>query len=376
MGIPTVSPALDFRASEILHPDHVIPGESIKNRAMSILVASSLLAKLHPSSHPFVPIQKRPHLYDFAHVFRLFSPTTKLRLLSSSSYLRNLLPHIPIQTLNKSIKDPLRLALLREHGAVFADPIPFHDAEFLLLGLQISGVAEADEPRVLNPLLVRVATLFARFHVVGDAADRFRQTPRGLVLGHRVLIAKLFERGTGIVTVSSDICRTGREAVFDPLLFFLLAHALFDRVENLGVAFEEEAEEALFREDGPFGEGEGAALVGGDDGVAHVRDEDRHGGDGDERPDDEEGLAGVGFGGEVTVADGEEGDVAEVERFEVGEVLSVVLGFPEDDGADAPEETDWEAISFRRFVECVCDGHEAAEIDRTFSHTIVRKRAY
>ena len=62
--------------------------------------------------------------------------------------------------------------------------------------------------------------------------------------------------------------------------------------------------EAFFGEDGPVCDFEGAAFEGGNDGVAHVGDEDGHGGDGDEGPDYEEGFASVGLGGKVTVADG------------------------------------------------------------------------
>jgi len=79
--------------------------------------------------------------------------------------------------------------------------------------------------------------------------------------------------------------------------FGFLVGVLLQPVQQRGVALDEGAVEARFGKDGPVGEGEGAALEGGDDGVAHVGDEDRHGGDGDEGPDDEEGLAGVGGGG-------------------------------------------------------------------------------
>lgn len=117
---------------------------------------------------------------------------------------------------------------------------------------------------------------------------------------------------------------------------------LLQPVQQRGVALDESAVEAGFGEDGPVGEGEGAALEGGDDGVAHVGDEDRHCGHGDERPDYEEGFSGVGGGREVAVADCGEGHVAEVEGLEVGEVLGVGFGAPETDGADAPEEAEGE----------------------------------
>ena len=74
---------------------------------------------------------------------------------------------------------------------------------------------------------------------------------------------------------------------------------------------------AGFRQDGPIREFECSALEGRDDRVAHVADEDCHGGHGDEGPDDEEGFACVGSRREVTVANGEERDVAEVESLEV-----------------------------------------------------------
>ena len=90
-----------------------------------------------------------------------------------------------------------------------------------------------------------------------------------------------------------------------------------------------------------------------DDGFGHFGDEEGDDGDGDEGPEDEEGFADVGFGGDVTVACGwgwgvsedweggggggghdipdcEEGDEAEVERVEVGEVLDAGFGVVED----------------------------------------------
>lgn len=93
------------------------------------------------------------------------------------------------------------------------------------------------------------------------------------------------------------------------------------------------------RHDGPVGEGEGAAVDGGDDGAAHLEDEEGRDGDGDEGPQDEEGFAGGGFGGEVAVADGEESAEGEVEGFEEGEGgREVVFGEEEEEGAEGPEE--------------------------------------
>lgn len=136
--------------------------------------------------------------------------------------------------------------------------------------------------------------------------------------------------------------RTDGEALGDAFLLLRVFRFPLQPVPEFGLALQERAPEAGFGEDGPVGEGEGAALEGGDDGVAHVADEDRHGGDGDEGPDDEEWFPRVGHGGEVAVADGDEGDEAEVEGFEVGEALGFLFGTPETDGADAPEEADCE----------------------------------
>ena len=95
-----------------------------------------------------------------------------------------------------------------------------------------------------------------------------------------------------------------------------------------------------FRQDSPVGKLEGAALEGSDDCVAHVTDEDGHGGYSDERPNDEEGFPCVGRGGEVSVADGQKGDVAEIERLKVAETLSMGLCFPETNGTNAPKKAD------------------------------------
>ena len=102
------------------------------------------------------------------------------------------------------------------------------------------------------------------------------------------------------------------------------------------------APESGFGEDGPVGKGEGAALEARDDGVAHVRDQDGHGGDGEEGPDNEEGLSGVAGWTEVAVADGEEGDVAEVEGLKIAEALGVGFCLPESDGSNAPEDTNYQ----------------------------------
>lgn len=97
------------------------------------------------------------------------------------------------------------------------------------------------------------------------------------------------------------------------------------------------------RHDGPVGEGEGAAVDGGDDGVAHLEDEEGRDGDGEEGPEDEEGFAGGGFGGEIAVADGQEGAEGEVEGFKKGEGRGeVALGEEEEEGAEGPEEEEGE----------------------------------
>ena len=72
-----------------------------------------------------------------------------------------------------------------------------------------------------------------------------------------------------------------------------------------------------FGQHGPVGQFEGAALERGDDGIAHVADEDCHGRHGDQGPNDEKWFASVGRRREVTISDGEQRDIAEVERLEI-----------------------------------------------------------
>ena len=100
--------------------------------------------------------------------------------------------------------------------------------------------------------------------------------------------------------------------------------------------------ESCFGKNSPISKGKSASLEARDDGVAHVRDKDGHGGDGEEGPNDEEWLAGIAGRAEITVADGEEGDVAEVEGLEVAETLGMGFCFPEADGADAPKDADYQ----------------------------------
>ncbi len=73
------------------------------------------------------------------------------------------------------------------------------------------------------------------------------------------------------------------------------------------------------------------------DGVTHVRDEDSEGGDGEQGPEDEEGLPGVGFRVDITITDGEEGGVGKVEGGEVAPFLRHLCK-AEDKGAEEPKE--------------------------------------
>jgi len=74
-------------------------------------------------------------------------------------------------------------------------------------------------------------------------------------------------------------------------------------------------------QDGPVREGERASLETRGDGISHIRDEDGDGGNGEERPNDEERFTGIAGWTKVTIADGEERDVAEVKRLKVAETL-------------------------------------------------------
>ena len=60
------------------------------------------------------------------------------------------------------------------------------------------------------------------------------------------------------------------------------------------MVFAEVSPHACFGQHGPVGQLEGAALERGNNGIAHVADEDRHCWHGDQGPNDEEWFAGVG----------------------------------------------------------------------------------
>ena len=110
--------------------------------------------------------------------------------------------------------------------------------------------------------------------------------------------------------------------------------------------FEQGTPKSYLRQNGPIGEVESATFEGGNDGVSHVGDQDRHGRHGNERPDYEEGFSGVAGGTEVTIADGEQRDVAEVEGLEVGNALGLCFCFPKPDGTYTPEQSNCEMVRF------------------------------
>lgn len=136
------------------------------------------------------------------------------------------------------------------------------------------------------------------------------------------------------------------------------AAGLLVAVELLEVVALHLGNDLVAGEDGDGAELDGDVLDKLDDGVLGVGDEDGHGGQGEEGPEDEEGLAGVGLGDAVAVADGGEGDEAEVKGVKVGPPgLVVALGEPEDEGAEQPE--DDEGADGRGQVGPAAAGHGA-----------------
>ncbi|TKW56786.1 hypothetical protein CTA1_6883 [Colletotrichum tanaceti] len=95
---------------------------------------------------------------------------------------------------------------------------------------------------------------------------------------------------------------------------------------------------ALAWQDRDVAQLEGGVADGLDDGVAGVGDHDGHGRQGQQGPEDEEGLAGVGDRGAVAVADGGQGDEGEVEAVKVGPALVGPLALLKDLCADEPED--------------------------------------
>lgn len=271
----------------------------------------------------------------------------------------DLLPaHIPIQTLAQPIQQPLALALAHQQRAVLSDPIPLDEPLLLLFLLELlpRHPRETDEVRVHRPFLVAILLGRVGPEIICRFADREAQFAREGVLVEFIQNCNLLERWGCVFFVRG----ADGEAPSNAFLFLGLLRFLLQPAHHPRVPFQQRSPQSRFRQNGPVGEGEGAAFEGRDDGVAHVADKDGHGGDGDERPDDEEGLAGVAGGREVPVADGEEGDVAEVEGFEVAEVLSVLFGAPKTYGADAPEHADCDEVSrrvtFRIHVRSGCKG--------------------
>lgn len=72
-----------------------------------------------------------------------------------------------------------------------------------------------------------------------------------------------------------------------------------------------------------------------------MRDEDCHGRDGNERPDNEQGFSSVAFRTKVSVADGEKGDIAKVESPEVTQALGFGFCTPEANSAYTPQNSDY-----------------------------------
>lgn len=58
-----------------------------------------------------------------------------------------------------------------------------------------------------------------------------------------------------------------------------------------------------------------------DDGVAHVRDQNSQGWNGQQGPEDEEGLSRIGLGKEISKANSEQRGVSEVEGLEIAPFL-------------------------------------------------------
>lgn len=114
--------------------------------------------------------------------------------------------------------------------------------------------------------------------------------------------------------------------------------AAFDVAVVLGALPVGNGGELVSREDGDGAETKGRVLDELDDGVLGVGDEDGHGGEREERPEDEEGFAGVGNRGSVAVANGGQGDEAQVKGVVVApSLLVLLLCLPEDEGANEPE---------------------------------------
>lgn len=220
--------------------------------------------------------------------------------------------HIPIQALAQAIEQPLALALLGQHGAVLADPVPLDEALllFLVVDLGLGHAAESDQARVLDPFLVRVAPVRLGFEIVGRAANSQRQFTRQMMFVVTGLIRDLFQRRGVRILVLVDRARSeafGQAFTFGGLVGFFL-----DPAEQPRMFFEKCAPNTRFRQDGPVGEAESTAFERRDNSVAHVGDENSHSRHGDERPDDEEGFPSIAGGAKVTVTDGKERDVAEV----------------------------------------------------------------
>ena len=169
--------------------------------------------------------------------------------------------HVAIQALAQAIKYPFALALLGQHGAVFADPVPLDEAQLVLLVVDFgqSHAAEADEARVLDPLLVRVAPAGLGFEVVGRAADGQREFARQVGLVGIGFLGDFLQRGrVGAVVVLVGGARA--EAFGHAFAFGRLVGFFLDPPEKPGVFFEKCAPYTRFWQDRPVGEAECTAF--------------------------------------------------------------------------------------------------------------------
>jgi hypothetical protein len=241
---------------------------------------------------------------------------------------RNLPPLLqPNQTFTQPFKQPLALTNPRDHRTMFTQPIPIYKPFFILRlvrqrstqhAIQSSRRRIPNQPRKLDPFFVAIPLRLVEAQVKryfldaeGDAAAQGGLRGRASEVcfcffseGRDVGICRLDGVGDdfnvvviiGFVTIVG-VC--GTKPFPHSAFLFVRLDALLQPV----ILVDEGLPDVAFGEQSEIGDNVAPFLEFRDDGVAKIGDEDCHGGNGDETPDDEEAAAGVGFGREIAVAD-------------------------------------------------------------------------
>ncbi len=127
----------------------------------------------------------------------------------------------------------------------------------------------------LRPFLVGILAGWRGAEIIGNFTNSESKFAGDGVLVELVKSGDIFQ-GWGSVIGYAFVHGTGGKAFGHSSCSGSFGGSVLEPLQKPWVFFKEGAPEARFRQDGPIGYSEGAALEAGDDGVAHVWDQDRH----------------------------------------------------------------------------------------------------